>query len=258
MAEPAPEGIRSLAAALRESRHCVVLTGAGASTESGLPDFRSGGGIWKNCDPMRVASLSALRDSPVEFYQFYRQRLSRLAGAQPNPTHYALAVLEQAGYVKCLITQNVDRLHQAAGHRDVIEAHGNLQEAVCVECGRLFPIARLDVDVHTRAAIPRCDGCGGMLKPGVVLFEEPLPAEAINRAFDQARRADLFLVVGSSLEVGPVNLLPQEAVAHGARLAILNLEPTFLDHEARWLLRGKSGLLLPALVAELGLAFPGA
>lgn len=251
------ETIQALAAAMRTARHCVVLTGAGASTESGLPDFRSGSGLWQNVDPMRVASLSALRDTPVEFYQFYRQRLSRLSGAQPNPTHVALAALERAGHVKCLITQNVDHLHQAAGHQNVIEAHGNLRAAQCLECGAAFPIDRLDVDVQGSADIPRCDHCKGMLKPAVVLFEEPLPLQAINRAFRAARRSDLFVVVGSSLEVGPVNLLPREALFAGARLAILNLESTFLDFEANWLLRAKSGVLLPALARELGLGAAG-
>lgn len=251
------ENLQALAAAMGKNRYCVVLTGAGASTESGLPDFRSGTGIWRGVDPMRVASLSALLGNPVEFYQFYRQRLSRLGGARPNPTHLALAALEQAGYVHCLITQNVDGLHQAAGQRYVIEAHGNLREAHCLDCGAVYPIGRLDVEVRSPADIPRCDRCQGYLKPGVVLFEEALPARAIDQAFREARRANLFLVVGSSLEVGPVNLLPRKALAAGARLAILNLAPTDLDDLATWLLRGKSGELLPALADILRVTLPG-
>lgn len=248
--------VAELARLWRESRHVVVLTGAGVSTESGLPDFRSRAGIWQGIDPFRVASLTALRRDPVAFYRFYRQRLRHLAGARPNPAHRALAALEAAGRLACLITQNVDRLHQAAGHRDVVELHGNLAEAHCLECGARYPIERVDVEVESPDQVPRCDGCGGVLKPAVVLFEEVLPAAATARAFAEARRCDLFVVVGSSLEVGPANLLPEEAVAAGARLAIVNLDPTHLDGEAQVVVRGKAGQVLPAVAAALGVPVP--
>lgn len=245
--------IRDLAEALRVSKHAVVLTGAGASTESGLPDFRSKEGLWQNVDPMKLASMTALRQNPVEFYRFYRHRLSGLWGAQPNPVHRALAAMQRAGLVKALITQNVDGLHQAAGSPSVIEVHGSLREAVCLSCEGRFPSRLLDVAVESRRDLPVCPDCGGVLKPGVVLFEEALPMDAIEAALEAAYQADLFVVVGTSLEVAPVNQLPAIAVGEGARLAILNMEPTYLDRKARWVIRQRAGTALTSCAHHLGL-----
>jgi NAD-dependent deacetylase len=243
-----------LAEALRSSRHAVVLTGAGASTDSGLPDFRSKQGLWQGVDPMKLASLSALRRSPVEFYQFYRQRLSRLRDARPNPVHYGIAALQKAGYVKTVITQNIDGLHQEAGSTGVIEMHGSLRECWCLNCGRRFPNGLIDVDVASPDDLPRCPECRGILKPGVILFEEPLPEAAVERALDATYSADLFIVVGSSLEVSPVNQLPAIAVGEGAELAIINLEPTHLDRQARWLIRERAAGVMQECIRVLGLA----
>lgn len=253
MAMPHDDAVRTLAEALRQSRRTVVLTGAGASTESGLPDWRGAQGVWRRMDPSRVASLTALYEHPVEFYAFYRERLRTLRGARPNPTHLALARLEAAGFIHCLVTQNVDGLHKAAGHRDVIEIHGTLAEAHCARCGRHYPVEVLDREVAQPSDTPQCR-CRGPIKPGVVLFEEALPPEAVARAFAEARSCDLFLVVGSSLEVGPVNMLPRIAVEHGAALAIINLDTTYLDTEARWVVRARSGEFLSAVAAELGVS----
>ncbi|OTA41560.1 MAG: hypothetical protein A6D92_05605 [Symbiobacterium thermophilum] len=248
------EQIQDFARALKSSRYAVALTGAGASTESGLPDFRSNTGLWKDVDPVSLISMTALRRRPVDFYRFYRMRFSHLWGAQPNPVHKVLAALQREGLLKRLITQNVDGLHQAAGSPDVIELHGSLRECQCLRCGRRFPSRLIDVEVETEADIPRCPECGGVLKPGVVLFEEALPADAIEAAIEAAMKADLFLVVGSSLEVGPANQLPVLAVQHGGRLAIFNLTPTFLDPRATWIFREKAGQALGALAAELGIS----
>lgn len=245
--------IQELAESLRTSRYAVVLTGAGASTDSGLPDFRSGTGLWRDVDPMKLASLTALQRTPVAFFQFYRNRLSRLCEACPNPVHTGLAALQQAGYIKALITQNIDGLHQAAGATDVIEVHGSLREAVCLACERRFGSTLIDVNVQTEADIPRCPACGGVLKPGVILFEEALPEAAIDRAVAATQQADLFLVIGSSLEVGPVNQLPAMAVSGGAELAILNLEPTHLDAQARWVVRERAALSVAACCQHLGI-----
>lgn len=244
--------VESLAKALKSTKHAVVLTGAGISTESGLPDFRSQSGLWKGVDPARVASLTALHRTPIEFYQFYRHRLARLAGAQPNPAHFALAALQRAGIIKVIITQNIDGLHQAAGATDVIECHGNLREAACLDCRVIFPADLLDREVNDLKDVPRCPNCGGTVKPNVILFEEPLPREAFDRAWDEARRSDLFLVVGSSLEVGPVNMLPQVALQGGARLAICNLSSTGIDPLAEWVITEKAGVALPALAGAVG------
>lgn len=246
------EQTAELAAALKRARYAVVLTGAGASTESGLPDFRSKEGLWKGIDPVELISLRAMRRNPIDFYQFYRQRLSHLWGAQPNDSHRALAALQRAGIIKRVITQNVDGLHQAAGSEAVIEIHGSLRECQCLDCGAKYPSRLIDVDVQTIDQIPRCPECGGMLKPGVILFEEPMPGQAMEDALDAVSRADLFLVVGSSLEVAPANQLPLLAVQAGADLAILNLSPTHLDGSARWLIREKAGVLLRTLAQELG------
>lgn len=247
------EAVVELAGRLRTAQHTVVLTGAGASTDSGLPDFRSKEGLWQGIDPMRLASMSALRHTPIEFYQFYRQRLLKLHGAQPNAGHVALAILQRAGLVAQIITQNVDGLHQAAGSTGVIEAHGSLRECVCLRCGRRFGSALIDVDVRSRDDLPACPQCGGLLKPGVVLFEEPLPEEAVEQGLEAARKADLFIVVGSSLEVGPINQLPAMAVAQGADLALINLTRSHLDEYARWLIRERSASVLSAIQAHLGL-----
>lgn len=244
---------RELADALKRARHAVVLTGAGASTDSGLPDFRSKSGIWAGVDPMKLASITALRRNPVEFFQFYRQRLSRLDGARPNPVHTVLAELEGRGYVKAVITQNVDGLHQAGGSRRVIELHGSLRESVCLGCDRRFSSGLINVEVRSPRDLPLCPECGGILKPGVILFEEPLPEEAIEQAVEETHQADLLLVVGSSLEVGPANRLPAMAASAGADLAILNLEPTWLDPRARWVIRMRAAAALTELKEYLGI-----
>ncbi|HYF79138.1 MAG TPA: NAD-dependent deacylase [Symbiobacteriaceae bacterium] len=245
--------VEALARRLLEARHAVVLTGAGASTDSGLPDFRSKQGLWQGIDPMKLASMTALRRNPVEFYNFYRYRLSKLADARPNGVHMAIAALQQAGYIKAVITQNIDGLHQAGGARDVIEMHGSLRECVCVQCRSRFPSDLIDVDVQSPADVPRCPECRGVLKPGVILFEEALPEEAIERAFDETYQSDLFIVVGTSLEVGPVNQLPALAVERGADLAIINLEATHLDRFAQWLIRDRAARVMDQIRQNVGL-----
>jgi NAD-dependent deacetylase len=246
--------VKDLARVWSQAQHVVVLTGAGVSTESGLPDYRSSKGLWQSEDLVQLASMTALRRKPVEFFRFYQQRLAVLKEARPNPAHHALASLQKAGKIQALITQNIDGLHTAAGSPQVIEAHGNLREAVCLRCRQRFSSDLIMHEVNTVDDLPECPACGGLLKPGVVLFEEPLPAEAIDRAVWESQRADLFVVVGSSLEVGPVNQLPRMAVEAGARLAIINLTPTDFDHLATWTVADKAGKVLPWLLREMGLA----
>lgn len=218
-----------------------------------MPDYRSSAGLWQDEDLVQLASLTALRRRPVEFFRFYQRRLATMREASPNRGHQALAALQRAGVIKALITQNIDGLHQLAGSPEVIEAHGNLREAVCMHCRQRFNSDLIMHEIHDPHDLPECPACGGLLKPGVVLFEEPLPAEAIDRAVQESQRSDLFVVVGSSLEVGPVNLLPRMAVDAGARLAILNLTATNLDDLATWVVREKAGEVLPALASQLGL-----
>jgi NAD-dependent deacetylase len=242
--------IAQAASALAASPFSIALTGAGLSTESGLPDVRSPGGLWGEYDPMEVATLSAFRRTPERFYDFYRQRLARLAAAAPNAGHQALAQLEASGRLGAIITQNVDGLHQAAGSRRVIELHGNLREAACPQCQWTGPI-RLITEALEAGTLPACPQCGARVKPNVVLFEELLPQEAYQQAEGACRRAGALLVVGSSLQVTPAAWLPQVAHQHGARVIIVNDEPTPLDHIAHIVLRGRAGAILPPLVAAL-------
>lgn len=222
------------------------------STESGIPDFRSPGGLWADSDPLDVATLSAFRRDPHKFYEFYRQRLALLAAAAPNPGHRALAEMESAGRLSAVITQNVDGLHQAAGSRRVIELHGNLREAAYPHCGWTGPISTV-TDALDRKELPGCPNCRSRVKPNVVLFEELLPQAAYREAELVCRTAGVLLVVGSSLQVTPAAWLPEVASRHGAAVIITNDEPTPLDHLARIVLRGRAGTILPALVrAALG------
>jgi NAD-dependent deacetylase len=241
--------LREAAGYLVRSLRSVALTGAGVSTESGLPDFRSDSGLWAGVDPMEVASLTAFRRHPEAFYHFYRTRLAQLGDAQPNPAHFALAALEMYG-LAAVITQNVDGLHQAAGSQRVIELHGNLREAACLSCGWRGPIT-LITDAVDRGELPVCPICGSRPKPNVVLFEELLPADAYQAAEREVQSAQALLVVGTSLQVTPAAYLPEVARAHGAAIVIVNDGPTAMDNLADVVVRGRAGSVLPQLVAAI-------
>ena len=234
-----------LAELIRANQPCIALTGAGVSTESGIPDFRSAEGIWKRFDPYEVASIEAFRRDPERVWEFYGLRLDVLREARPNPAHVALAELEARGLVAALITQNVDRLHAQAGSRDVIEVHGSVGSAVCIACGRR------EEDVRALLPLPRCVDCGAVLKPGVVMFGELLPGDAIDRATALAQNAGLLLVVGTALEVWPVAGLPAETLEHGGKLAIVNRDPTAYDEDAALVLHRSAGEVLAACVGSI-------
>jgi NAD-dependent deacetylase len=234
---------------LSNARHGVALTGAGVSTESGLPDFRSSSGLWAGVDPTEVATMTAFRRSPEKFYDFYRSRLAMLAGALPNPAHLALVDLETNGMMVAVVTQNIDGLHQAAGSRRVIELHGNLREAACPDCGWIGPIAVV-TEALAQKRLPGCGRCGRRVKPNVVLFEELLPLGAYEEAQNVCRSADLLLIVGSSLQVTPAARLPVAPVQRGVPLIIVNDEPTPFDELASVVLHGRAGQILPTLVSR--------
>jgi NAD-dependent deacetylase len=217
-----------LADLIGSTQPCVVLTGAGVSTESGIPDFRSARGVWRSVDPLTVASIEAFREDPERVWAWYAGRIDLLVGAEPNAAHLALAELEGRGLVRAVVTQNIDLLHERAGSRDVVEVHGSIRTATCPACGATRSLA----EVRARLPLPRCDACGAVLKPDVVLFGELLDERAMSRAGALAREAALLLVVGSSLEVWPVAGLPQETLSAGGRLAILNRGPTPYDAAA--------------------------
>jgi NAD-dependent protein deacetylase/lipoamidase len=245
------ERIQRLADLVREQQPCVVLTGAGISTESGIPDFRSPTGIWAQYDPMEYASISAFRRDPVKVWEFYALRFETLTQAEPNAGHRALAELEQRGVVRAVVTQNIDTLHERAGSRDVVEVHGSIREAECPACGERVPLARV-VDLLGDRSAPPCPRCGEVLKPGVVMFGELLPDRAIERAFALAEEARLLLVVGSSLEVHPVAGLPATTLATGGEVAIVNRGPTPYDARAAVTVDAGAGETLAAVAAMLG------
>ncbi|MCH7567246.1 MAG: NAD-dependent deacylase [Nitrospirae bacterium] len=245
---------RQAADLLRNSKRAVALTGAGFSTPSGIPDFRSAhSGVWNQVDPMEVASLASFRFDPEKFYGWFHSLAEMIWIAQPNAAHIALASLEEDGIVHGVVTQNVDGLHQRAGSKNVYELHGHLREAVCVECFQRYDGGPLfEIFVETGKA-PYCESCGGPLKPEIVLFGEQLPYEALAAANALFDAADMVIVGGSSLEVTPAAELPYRAVEHGARLVILNREPTYLDSRADIVLTGDVAVLFPMVVDEVRL-----
>jgi NAD-dependent protein deacetylase/lipoamidase len=239
-----------LAELVRRRQPCLVLTGAGISTESGIPDFRSPSGIWAQYDPMEYATISAFRRDPVKVWEFYARRLGVLAQAEPNVGHRALARLEQRGLVQAVVTQNIDGLHQRAGSQDVIEVHGSIRTASCLACRTQVPLGDVVGALETAPA-PPCPRCGEIVKPDVVMFGELLPSEAIDRAFALAASAGLLLVVGSSLEVHPVAGLPDETLSRGGALAIVNRGQTPYDRRATVRIEGGTGETLEALEQAL-------
>ena len=239
-----------LAALIRERQPCVALTGAGISTESGIPDFRSPTGMWAQVDPMEYASLQAFRADPEKVWRFYEPRLEMLTGAEPNAAHLALAELERRGLVKAVITQNIDLLHERAGSGDVVEVHGSIRTSSCPGCAASYPLARV-LELLAEDEAPACPACGAILKPDVVFFGELLPVEAIDRAFELAQEAALLLVVGSALEVHPVAGLPLETLDAGGDVAIVNRGPTALDARATLKVDGSAGEVLAAVADEL-------
>jgi NAD-dependent deacetylase len=240
-------GAEQLAELIRRAQPCVVLTGAGVSTESGIPDFRSPTGIWAQFDPFEYGSIAAFRADPEKVWRFYAPRFSMLTSAEPNPAHRALAELEHRGLVRAVVTQNIDLLHDRAGSRAVIEIHGSIRTSSCPRCGASYPLEQVLPQIENEG-VPRCESCGGVLKPDVVFFGELLPEAPMNRASELARDARLLLVVGSSLEVYPAAGLPQETLDAGGRLAIVNRGPTPYDTRADIRIDAAAGEVLREVV----------
>jgi len=240
--------IARAAALLREARYAVALTGAGISTPSGIPDFRSPGtGLWEHADPMEVASIYAFRRHPEVFYAWIRPLVRTLLTAEPSAGHLVLAELETGGWSRAIITQNIDGLHQRAGARVVLELHGHLREATCLSCYRVLAIGELLDDFLASGEVPRCPVCGGVMKPNVVLYGEQLPIDVVNAAMGHVRQADLMLVAGSSLEVVPASQLPLLVREHGGRLIVINLTPTYIDDVAEVVIHADVAEILPRI-----------
>lgn len=224
----------------------AVLTGAGISTESGIPDFRSPGtGLWNYVDPMKYSTVTALRTRPAEFWKYFSTLRGAVEEFEPNHGHVALARMERSGHVQVVVTQNIDGLHSRAGSTRVLEVHGNLRTARCQDCGDRVALAEAFAQLASRD-IPLC-GCGGRLRPDVVLFEDPMPP-VFEEAWRKAAACGLLLVVGSSLTVWPAASLAEFA----PRLAIINREPTPADGRAEVVIRGSAGDALVALAERLG------
>jgi len=240
-----------LAELIRESRSTVALTGAGISVPSGIPDFRTPEtGLWANVDPMEVAHIDVFEHDPARFWSYYRPRFHSLGDKRPNAAHDALAELERRGLIEGVITQNIDRLHRAAGSREVIEVHGSIETSTCRRCAASFGIEEVD-ELFDEEGVAVCDACEGPVKPEVVLFGELLPEAAMARAQQLAEAAELMLCVGSSLAVYPVAGLPAVTLDRGGRLAIVTKGPTPYDSEATLKLEGEVDAELEALLAAL-------
>lgn len=245
--------LRRAQRALASADDVVAFTGAGVSTESGIPDFRSPGGIWDRFDP-RDFTIQTLYDDPVGYWEKRLELRDAMdfdwEAVEPNPAHEALADLERSGPLSAVITQNVDGLHQKAGNEPsrVFELHGTRTQAKCLGCERRLPLSTLDRKLEESELPPRCDDCGGLLKRATVSFGERLPSSVLSAARTAATECDCLLVVGSSLTVEPAASLPRLTRQNGGELVIVNLEPTGLENSATAFLEGKAGELLPRLV----------
>lgn len=252
MGRPRGSGPERLAELVRASRSTVVLTGAGISVPSGIPDFRTPGeGLWENVDPFEVAHIDAFRTDPARFWRFYRPRFAQLEAKEPNPAHRAVAELERRGLVDAVITQNIDRLHRRAGSRRVIEVHGSIETSSCYACEATYSLAEVE-ELFDEEGIAVCTACGGNVRPDVVLFGEFLPERAIAEAQELCESAELLLCIGSSLEVHPVAGLPSATLDHGGRVALVTKGPTPYDSDAAVKLEGDVVDELAALLRALG------
>ncbi|MEW6200655.1 MAG: NAD-dependent deacylase [bacterium] len=249
MAEVADKIART-AQMIVESESTVALTGAGISTPSGIPDFRSpGSGLWEKVDPMEVATIYAFRANPGAFYRFMAPMSELVRDAKPNDAHIALSELESMNFLKSVITQNIDNLHQRAGSKNVIELHGNGERAYCLSCKKKYTRDEA-ASLVRQDEVPRC-ACGGLIKPDVILFGEQLPVHALLQAQSDAEGCSLMLIIGSSLTVAPASMLPQIAVRYGAKVIIINLQPTYMDNYAELTMNDKVEVILPAIVEKV-------
>ncbi|MGB8980794.1 MAG: NAD-dependent deacylase [Anaerolineales bacterium] len=258
MTEPASPKLASQAAIedaavlIRRAERAVVLTGAGLSTPSGIPDFRSEGtGLWSQDEPMEVASLTTFRTAPERFFKWFQPLAGRIFNAQPNPAHLALAEFERSGHVRTVVTQNIDALHQKAGSQNVVELHGTLRTLTCTNCFKQFEAPPFLQPYVETGKIPQCLNCNGILKPDVILFGEQLPQSAWYAAQRAARQCDLMVVAGSSLEVLPVAGLPMQALDRGAHLIIINNSPTYLNIRADVVILDDVATTLPEIAKRV-------
>lgn len=238
--------IEKAADILVESKLTLAMTGAGISVESGIPDFRSAEGLWSKYDPAEYATIDAFRAGPERVWEMLREMEDVIGRARPNKAHYGLGELEKLGYLHCVITQNIDNLHQAGGSRNVIEYHGNSSTLSCLWCGK-----RYGTQEKRHEHPPKC-ACSKVLKPDVIFFGEAIPPAALNRSFQLASSAEALMVVGTSAVVAPANSIPHVAKQHGARVIEINLEPTQLTYTLTDVfIEGSAGVVVPELVSAV-------
>ncbi len=235
---------------IKSKSYIVAFTGAGISVESGIPDFRSAGGLWERYNPNEYAEYSAFLKTPEKFWTMHSELSDLVLSAKPNPAHLALAELEEIGKLQTVITQNIDNLHQRAGNSRVLELHGSGETASCLSCQKQFDRTLVEEFIEI-TTVPRCPTCDGLIKPNVVLFSEPLPANVFEEARRELLRADLVIVVGSSISVFPAAALPYVVNQTGAPLIIVNDEPTPLDTSAEVVIHGKAGEVFPQILNAL-------
>jgi len=251
------EEIERLAQLIIESKKVIVFTGAGISTESGIPDFRGPGGIWSRYDPEDF-TIQKFLSGPAARKTIWKMSAESglLTEAEPNPAHYAIAELYQLGKLDCVITQNIDNLHQKAGVPEdkVFELHGNMRWAICLSCRGRFPMSEVLQKIKEGIEVPDCPDCQGILKPGAVFFGEALPQETLQEATRRSQNCDLFIVIGSTLVIYPAAYMPTYAREAGARLAIVNLTPTPLDHYATVAIQGGAGEIMSRVMEKVRLS----
>ncbi|MFX1376626.1 MAG: NAD-dependent deacetylase [Promethearchaeota archaeon] len=246
------ENIKKAAGLLINSKNSLVLTGAGISTESGIPDFRGEDGIWEKYKPEIYGDIKSFLKDPTKFWKMAQDIAPTLFNAVPNPGHYAIAELEKMKIIKGIITQNVDELHQKAGAVIVYEVHGNINRFTCMACQASYPKEQvLNKLKRGKNRTPFCAFCGVPLKPSVVLFGEDLPKFEKYMSIDLAKKADIMLIAGSSLTVAPICDLPVYTLTGGGKLIIVNDQPTHLDDKAEIVINNKTGTILPLIVEEI-------
>ena len=244
--------IQQAAKLLKNAKHAVALTGAGISTPSGIPDFRTpGSGLWRQADSMSLASFWGFVEQPQGFYDWVKPLAIKMMAAQPNSAHRALAELERMGTIHAVITQNIDDLHQRAGSKRVLEVHGHMREATCIRCFHMAPARPMMQKFIEDGNVPSCEICGGVMKPNVVLYGEMLPVSVMYEAEQESKCCDVMIVAGSSLQVAPAADLPLAAQQNGATLIIVNQSPTIADAHAAVILREDVASALPRIVQSL-------
>jgi NAD-dependent deacetylase len=247
------ERLTRAAALLKEARKVAVFTGAGISTDSGIADFRSPGGVWERYRIVTFQEFTSSAEARREYWAMKRDLFGELARARPNRAHTAIARLHGAGKLGCVITQNIDGLHQKGGcpEESVIELHGTNLKALCLHCGRAWPCEEIQERLEAGDLDPKCEACGGLIKPATVSFGQPMPEEEMRRALECAIGSDLMLMIGSSLQVEPAASIPGEARRAGARLIFINRTPTPWDHIAEVIFRESAAEVMGRLEEAL-------